>query len=176
MPTKRLYLLRHAKSSWEDGRVPDHDRPLSPRGHRAAALLAEHLRGAEIRPEYVLCSSARRTRETLEGVLGDAGALIEPALYTAGCGQLLARLRQVPDAVGSVMVIGHNPAMQILVLELAGRTAGHRSPAGPESPLEQIARKLPTGALVTLELDGRWSELTPAASRLVEYVRPKALT
>ncbi len=71
MPTKRLYLLRHAKSSWEDARVPDHERRLPPPGRGAAALLAEHFRAVEIQPEYVLCSSARRTRETVAGVLGD---------------------------------------------------------------------------------------------------------
>jgi phosphohistidine phosphatase len=63
---KRLFLLRHAKSSWDDPGLDDHDRPLAPRGRRASGLIAEHLRRARIGPVLVLCSSARRTRETLE--------------------------------------------------------------------------------------------------------------
>jgi phosphohistidine phosphatase len=81
MPT--LYLLRHAKSSWGDPELPDHDRPLAPRGERAAALIGEHLRSAGIAPALVLCSSAVRARETLDRVAPEGELRIEPELYGA---------------------------------------------------------------------------------------------
>jgi phosphohistidine phosphatase SixA len=109
---RRLYLLRHAKSSWKDERLADHDRPLAGRGKRAAKAIAGHLRKQGIEPELVLCSTATRARETLAGiraVLGDGEVRLERELYRAGPGVLLARLHAGPEAVGSVMVIGHNP-------------------------------------------------------------------
>jgi phosphohistidine phosphatase len=171
---KHLYVLRHAKSSWDDELIPDHDRPLSGRGRKATALLAEHVRNRGIEPGLVLCSSARRTVETLEGVLPGHSGLIEPALYGASCGQLIERLRAVPPQLSSVLIVGHNPAMQMLVLKLAsppGRAAG----ADPDPQLRQIERKFPTGALATLTFEGTWSGLAPASARLLDYVRPKAL-
>jgi phosphohistidine phosphatase len=121
----------------------------------------------------VLCSSARRTRETLAGVLPGRVALIEEELYVAGHEQLLARLRQVEPEIRSVIVIGHNPALQMLTLSLAGGESAGR-PAGAEG-LEEIRRKLPTGALVTLSFDSPWSELVRGSAELIDYVRPKAL-
>jgi phosphohistidine phosphatase len=172
---KQLYLLRHAKSSWDDQLLADHDRPLSPRGQKAVKLLAEHFRTVGIEPEHILCSSSRRTCETLEGVLGDVPALVEPALYGASCRELIARLHRVPPDVSSVLLVGHNPAMQMLVLKLASAGGRGRPVAEPDSPLQQIERKFPTGALATLEFDGEWSELAAGRSRLLGYVRPKAL-
>ena len=104
---KRLFLLRHAKSSWDDPGLDDHDRPLAPRGRRASAVIAEHLRQERIAPALVLCSSARRTRETLERVmpLDQAEVRIEGELYGASPKDLLQRLREVPDEVDSVMLI-----------------------------------------------------------------------
>jgi phosphohistidine phosphatase len=166
---KRIYVLRHAKSSWDDPSLADHDRPLADRGRRATKLLAEHLRRAGIVPELVLSSSARRTQETLDGIapaLGDdPTALIEPQLYLASAGDLLLRLRAIPDAVDSVMVIGHNPGIQAFAECLAG----------DGEALDQVRRKYPTGALATLEFPGSWRELEPGAAKLVEFVTPKGL-
>lgn len=171
--SRRLYVLRHAKSSWEDAALPDHDRPLSPRGRRAAAQVGDHVNRTGIAPQQILCSSALRTRETLRGVMGDVPASVEPGLYGAACRDLIARLRQVPDEVESVMLIGHNPALQSLVLKLARDGAG--PPVGGETPLQQIGRKFPTGALATLQFDGPWSAIEHRSATLVDYVRPKAL-
>jgi phosphohistidine phosphatase len=168
---KRLFVLRHAKSSWEEPGLHDHDRPLAPRGRRAVALLAEHLRVNDVHPSLVLCSSSRRTRETLDGVSPGGEALIEPELYTASAATLLERLHRVPESTESVMLIGHNPALQILVLRLAG---GHGSVVDG-SDLAAAQRKFPTGALATLAFDGAWSELAPGSAELVEFVRPKSL-
>lgn len=164
--TRHLFILRHAKSSWDDPGLDDHERPLAPRGQRAVKVLAEHLQASGIRPALVLCSSSRRTRETLEGVAPGGERRIEPELYSASGPELLERLQRVPEDIESVMVIGHNPTMQTIVLRLAGG----------DSELEAVRRKFPTGALATLSFEGTWSELGPGRARLDAFVRPKALT
>jgi phosphohistidine phosphatase len=160
---KRLFLLRHAKSSWEDPQLDDHDRPLAPRGLRAGKLLAEHMRGEGIRPALVLCSSARRARETLAALDVDGEVQVEAALYGASADRLLERLRGVPAAVQSTMLIGHNPGIQSLAVSLASRGA----------QVARVQRKFPTGALATLDFAGDWIELRPGSAELADFVRPK---
>jgi phosphohistidine phosphatase len=163
-----LYLLRHAKSSWADPTLPDRDRPLAPRGRRDAKRIAKHLRRHGVEPDVVLCSSAARTRETLELIrhaVGTSTVMVEDELYGASSDELLARIRLVPDAVGSVMLIGHNPGLQQLVLALAS--------TGDE--LERLEAKFPTAALATLAFAKTWSRLAPADATLTEYVVPKQL-
>ena len=165
---KRLFLLRHAKSSWDDPGLDDHDRPLAPRGRRATALIAEHLRRVRIGPILVLCSSAKRTRETLEGLLpalDPVEVLIERELYGASSEGLMQRLHAVPDDVESVLLLGHQPAIQQLALHLSG----------DGSELERVRAKFPTAALATLTFAGEWSELGPRSAALVDYVKPKQL-
>ncbi len=170
---RRLYVLRHAKSSWDEHAAADHDRPLSERGRRAVRLIAAHMKAEAIEPELVLCSSARRTRETLEGLGLGSKVLVEHRLYGASADDLLERLRSVPAELRSVMLVGHNPALQLLVLRLA---AAERSGRGESAEgLEEIRTKLPTGALVTLETDDEWAQLDLGSAALVDYVRPKAL-
>src|SRR3954454_11353376 len=127
---KHLLLLRHAKSSWKDRELADHDRPLAPRGRRATKLIAEHLRQQSVMPAVVLCSSARRTRETLERIAPALGeevpVRIERELYAASEQGLLERLRGLEDGVESVLVIGHNPGLQRLRASLPGGRAGAR--------------------------------------------------
>ncbi len=112
----RLWLLRHAKSSWDDPTLDDHDRPLSQRGRRACASLRRHCAASAVLPEVVLCSTATRARETLAalgGVLGDPEILLEDGLYLASAHGLLTRLRAL-DAE-SALLVGHNPGLQELV-------------------------------------------------------------
>jgi phosphohistidine phosphatase len=166
---KQLFLLRHAKSSWDDAELIDHDRPLAPRGRRAMRLIAEHLAREGVTPALVLCSSARRARETLERIapaLGDALPVqIERELYAASDGRLLERLRRVEDGVESVMLIGHNPGVEQLALSLAG--------GGQD--LAVLSGKYPTGALATLEFSGRWGNLRPGSADLTDFITPKRL-
>jgi phosphohistidine phosphatase len=170
MATERtLYVLRHAKSSWDDAGQRDHDRPLNDRGRRAVKLLAEYVERTGISPDLVLCSSAVRTRETLVGVHPGGEVSIEPELYTAAAGDLVERLRRVRADAASVMVIGHNPAVQMLVLRLARAELDH------VDRLADVRRKFPTGALATLEFNGGWEGLAPACAELTDFVRPKAL-
>jgi phosphohistidine phosphatase len=167
--TKRLLILRHAKSSRKDSGVADHDRPLAPRGRQAAELMAEHLSREPLAPQLVLCSSARRTRETLERIapgLGEEAAVrIEPELYAASAQRLLERLRAVEEGVESLLLIGHNPGLEELAVSLAA--------SGNE--LAAMRRKYPTGALATLEFGGRWRELQPGRAELRDFVTPKQL-
>ena len=171
MPSsKRLFILRHAKSSWDDPGLADHERPLAPRGRRAVEAIAAHVSAAGITPELVLCSSARRTRETLEGVAVGGEHVIESGLYGASCQEVLERLHRVPAGVESVMLVGHNPTLQALVLRLADD-----DDTTDNSCLAEVRRKFPTGALATLTFDGTWEELSPRSARLASYVRPKSL-
>jgi phosphohistidine phosphatase len=130
-------------------------------------VIAEHLRQERIAPALVLCSSARRTRETLERVmpLDQAEVRIEGELYGASPKDLLQRLREVPDEVDSVMLIGHQPAIQELALQLAAEG----------SELERLKAKFPTAALATLDFPGEWSGLGRGSAELVAYVKPKQL-
>jgi phosphohistidine phosphatase len=175
-----LLVLRHAKSSWEDPDLEDHERPLAPRGRHAAELLRQWLRAQAIHPALVLCSTARRARETLELVDPEGERIYEPGLYEASSVHLIERLRDVPDLVDSVMLVGHNPAVHDAVLALSdappsdvnqdGETGGTAS-----SDLAHLRRKFPTGALALLKLSCRWSELGPRRAELVRLIRPKHL-
>jgi phosphohistidine phosphatase len=169
MTSRRLFLLRHAKSSHGDPGLADHDRPLAPRGRRAAKAMSSFMSEQGISPALVLCSSALRARQTLDGVAPalapSADVRTEPELYEAGAGGLLERLRRIPAEVPSTMLVGHNPAIERLALDLAA--------AGPD--LADLARKYPTGALAVLAFDGAWRDLDPDRARLVAFVKPRDL-
>lgn len=168
--TRRLWLLRHAKSSWDEPDLADEDRPLAPRGRQAAAAMAEYLASAGIRPALVLCSSGLRARQTLAAVLpslgGELEVMIEPGLYTFDGSAVIQRLRRVPDAVPSVMAVGHNPAFQEAALAL---TSSGRDRA-------RVEEKLPTGSLVAIDVpDGPWNALGRGDGELVRLVSPRDL-
>lgn len=165
-----LYVLRHAKSSWDDPGLSDHDRPLAPRGRKAAKVVGRHLEEAGIRPELVLCSSARRARETYELVQPVGELLIEPALYGASADEVIERVREVPDSTDAVMVIGHNPALQMAVLSLVSSRQG-----GDARAFQQLREKFPTCALATVRVTGSWPRLGPSGGELVGLVRPADL-
>ncbi len=166
-----VHLLRHAKSSWEDPGLLDAERPLAPRGRRAARAMAEYLRREGIGPALIICSAAKRTRETLELVaeaLPDVPAQVEQELYGAGEEDLLLRLRKLPATVTSVLLIGHNPALQELAVALAG--------SGEPETLDRLRAKMPTGALATLQAPvSGWRDLCPGRAELVAFVVPREL-
>jgi phosphohistidine phosphatase len=168
----QLFVLRHAKSSWDNPGLDDHERPLAPRGQLAVKLLHDYTRAHAIAPSLVLCSTSRRTRETLAGIAPTGKALFESDLYAASAGAILERLHRVPAETPSVMVIGHNPALQLLVLRLA---SAHRKASHHDDDLASVERKFPTGALATLTFDCPWSELAPGAAKLTGLARPKDL-
>lgn len=166
-----LLLLRHAKSSWADPALPDHDRPLAPRGRRAAERMNAHLLAEGIRPDLALCSSARRARDTLAAIratLVSTDVRVEDWLYGADAGDILDQLRAVDAQRSSVMVIGHNPALGDLATDLAGD--------GDDAAMAQLRTKFPTGALATLDLGPTsWARLRPGAAYLTSLVLPRQL-
>lgn len=164
-----LYLLRHAKSSWADDTLADHERPLANRGVRNAKRMAAHLLDVHVEPDLVLCSSAVRTRQTLDLVkrsLPDAPVQIEDELYGATADAMLERLRAVPESVHSVLLIGHNPGIQDLAVRLAASGPG----------LEDLTTKFPTGALATLALGSQtWPSVHQGDATLVDFAIPRQL-
>jgi len=172
MATKTLYLLRHAKSDRSDGDLADFDRPLAPRGRNDAPALGAYMKDHGYRPDLILCSPARRTRETL--------ALIEPAigkevptkfdrkLYLASSDGLLQQLQQVADKNSSVLLIGHNPGLERLAGSLARR--------GDRDALARMREKYPTSglAVIILHID-RWQQLEPGAGTLTDFMIPAGL-
>jgi phosphohistidine phosphatase len=158
-------------SSWDDPALADHDRPLAPRGRRAGELIAGHLRERAIAPDLVLCSSALRTRQTLELVAAGFSGSSEPTIeidigiYAASSDDLLDRLRRTPEDIVNVLLIGHQPAIQDLALSLVG--------AGPG--LEELSGKFPTAALATFDVQGKWRDLAPGTGTFAGMVRPKEL-
>ena len=168
---RQLLLLRHAKSSWDDPKLPDHARPLNARGRQAAVAMRRAIRDLSLLPDVVLVSSARRTLQTLEA-LGpwDDTPLIEPmdALYLATAPGLLAVLNGVAETARSVMLIGHNPGLHELALLLAGEAGTEESnPVG-----RRLARGYPTGALVEFMVPGSWEHLCGGSARLLRFLAP----
>ena len=166
---KRLYLLRHAKSAWDDPALRDRDRPLAPRGRKAAKRVRRWTKENDVRPQLVVCSSAVRAQETLQRVLpglGEPTVWVEVTLYAASAETLLARVRALPEEVDEAMLVGHNPGLMELLLLLAA----------PGRLRKRARKNLPTGALAELETEvGRWADVEPGAARLTELVLPRKL-
>ena len=170
---RRLMLLRHAKSSWNDPGVDDHDRPLSDRGHRDAPLIGAWLARHALQPDAVLCSTALRARQTCEHVLRALPAAPSPrllkALYTfGGEGPLTAAIRRHGGDARTLLLVGHNNAMHNLAAALAA--------TGAPKPLARLRRKYPTAALSVFALDiDDWRDFAPFGGHLEHFVRPKDL-
>ena len=168
MPT--LLLLRHAKADRGPARS-DHDRQLAARGERASVAVGEHLSRLGARPGRVLCSSARRTIETWQGLRSawdvEVELVVSDRLYLASAAELLEVLREQPDETECVLLIGHNPGIQDLAVALAGE--------GDRDAYDRLRRKLPTAGLCELALEGPWAQLRPGAGRLVRFDVPRDL-
>jgi len=168
---KTLILLRHAKSSWNDESLADHERPLAPRGRRAAPAVAAHLRGLGLLPDLVRSSTSVRTRQTLQLAsdhLGSPHAEFDEALYLASPGRLLRIVQSTDDAVETLLLIGHNPGMHEVAVALTDRYRG--------AAAARLEAKFPTAAAAVVEFDvDAWSDVAPGAGRLLHFVRPKDL-
>ena len=165
-----LHLLRHAKSSWADEKLDDHDRPLSKRGRRDAEAMARHLAGRGGTPDLALSSTAARAHATLAPLLErlkPKRVLLDRDLYLAPGRALLEYLRNTNEGVGSALLVGHNPGLHELALLLAD----------PDSPVElpPLSGKFPTGALASFRFATTWSRLKPRTARLIAYVTPREL-
>lgn len=165
---RRLHLLRHAKAQ-PCAPGGDAERALSENGLAGAALIGEFIRGQAIAPDLVLCSSARRARQTVEAIAPALPATVpvvtEDRLYLASANALLERLREVDDGVPSILLVGHNPGLHELAAGLLHN--------GERAALPSF----PTAALAVEELTvGRWVELGAHTTTLVTFVTPGLLS
>ena len=168
---KTLFLLRHGKSSWVDRDVPDFERPLKTRGIKASKLIGQYMAEKGKHPDVILCSQSVRTQETLKHFLetnkGDPDIKIIRPLYLAGPDRILKQIAKVPDSANSVMIIGHNPGLQFLAMELTSGSNPHR---------RRVGKKFPTGALAELTVNqATWKPLMAGTFSLEDYVMPKDL-
>ena len=171
---RQLLLLRHAKSSWENRELGDHARPLAPRGRAAAMALREAMETLGLLPDLVLVSSALRTRQTAEALEPwPETPLIEPmdTLYLATAPVLLGILRGVAETVRSVLVVGHNPGLHELAMQLVGAHA--MTYANPD--LRRLAAGYPSCALAEFTVPGPWRALDEGGGRLVRFLCPRDL-
>lgn len=169
---KTLSLLRHAKSSWDDPVERDFDRPLNGRGHRAARRMGEWLKQNDVRFDAVIASPALRVRQTIEGVEAGLEARLRPdfdkRIYMASAALLFDVVRDTPEGVGHLLLVGHNPGLEDMLL-LA--TRGDCSKLRKEAEL-----KYPTATFATIRLPvWHWAEIEEGGSRLVTFVRPRDL-
>jgi phosphohistidine phosphatase len=171
--TRRLVLLRHAKSAWPD--VADAERPLADRGRRDAPVVGRWLRRSGYVPDAVLCSPARRTRETWALVASELRAeppvSYEQRIYEATALSLLHLLREAGGKCRIVLLIGHNPGLAELAVGIAQVTHG------PEvRPLERARAKFPTAAVAVLEFSGDWAGLTAGEARMIDFAVPRDMS
>jgi phosphohistidine phosphatase len=170
MAEKRLFILRHALAEWPEG-MEDRDRPLAQSGHRDAQALARKMKQKNYRPDLVLCSSARRTRETyapIHDLWPDVKVDYLEQLYLASTGGLYEMLKGGDDAYDNVLLIGHNPGIHGLVQLLTGE--------GNQDLMVRVLTGYQAGCLSVLECDCViWADLMPGACRLADLFVGKEL-
>ncbi len=167
-----LSLLRHAKSSWKNPTLPDRERPLSARGVGDAPVMGRAMSERGIDPELILCSSARRTMDTLQLVLPELKVeprvIYEDSLYHASPDEMLDMLRGLQPGASRVMIVGHNPEIHALALDLVG--------GGPRTTRDRLAEKYPTAALAVINFKaGLWSSVDVNSGSLALFLTPKGL-
>jgi phosphohistidine phosphatase len=167
-----LSLLRHAKSSWRNPSLPDRERPLASRGIADAPMMGRAMTERGIDPELVLCSSARRTVDTLALVLPELKiepkVAYEDALYHASPAEMLEMLRAIQPGASRLMIVGHNPEIQRLALDLIG--------SGPKQMRDRIQEKFPTAGLAVINFTaGLWSSVDINSGSLNLFLAPRDL-
>ena len=168
----RLMLLRHAKSSWDDPDVADFDRALNSRGQTAAPAMGAFMAERGLFPARILCSAARRARETLALLLphlsGDIDICIAERLYHSDAPGYLTAVREFGGTDLSVLLIGHNPAMEDLAHVLA--------PVGDAAGLAAMKAKYPTCGLAVINFNlPHWRDTGPGEGRLIAFHTPKSI-
>jgi len=163
---RTLLLLRHAKSDYPDG-VADHERPLAPRGIREAGVAGDWLRAHAPAIDAVLCSTATRTRQTLERTGIDAPVSFADRLYDATPGTVIEEINGVDPDVKTLLVIGHEPTMSNLALGLAAIDGSNPTAA------ENISTKFPTSAIALLRTAGTWEQLALGGAALITFHVPR---
>ena len=167
----KVSLFRHAKSAWNNPGLDDFDRPLAPRGEKAAPRMGRYMAAEGLEPDIVLCSTAVRARQTLELAAREWTSSpeirFEDRLYHAGPRDMLGALQSLDDTIDHAMLVGHNPGMHALALNLSG--------AGDEADFEALRFKYPTAALAVINFDGPWAAVAAGAGHLRRFVVPREL-
>ncbi|GAB3271270.1 histidine phosphatase family protein [Sinomonas notoginsengisoli] len=168
---KRLIILRHSKAAWPQG-VADADRPLAERGHADAPEAGKWLVRNGVIPDFILTSTALRTRQTTTwvcDVLGEKAPTpkLESGLYAASAARMLAVVNHVPETVRSLMIVAHMPGVQDLALRLASRDSD-------QDAYMDAASHFPTTGLAVFETETPWAELDGQDARLVRFAAPRA--
>ncbi len=184
--TLRLYLLRHAKSEWDNPADHDHDRPLAQRGIKSARKIGEYLHNQQVDVDMILCSTALRTRQTLSLARSmwktNAPTHFDRTYYLSGYPEILQTIRKIgtdhcpsqqlekkenlPETIRKVLYIGHNPDIEMLAYYLAEQCRG-------EDALN-IKSKYPTGGFSSFTIHAQgWNDITPAVTVLNHFIRPK---
>ena len=170
---KRLCLLRHAKSDWSDPSSDDFDRPVNARGAKAADFMAHYIAHCTYRPDYVLCSSARRAAQTCAPLSAELGASVpveyRDILYHAMPDVLLAQAQAAPDSAERLLIVAHNPGLVLLAMALSH---------DPDDEIStRVANGVPTGGFIVFEFPDadHWSEIAEGAGNTVFFGRPRDL-
>jgi len=160
---KRLYVLRHAKSSWDDTRLDDLDRPLNDRGEHAAPMMGRVMSEKGFEPDAIVASPAMRAKTTAElarsGGEFKAAIRFDERIYEAGVQMLIDVISETDEADASLMIVGHNPGMEALIRVLTGKTTA-----------------MPTAALAVIDLGiNKWRDIGPDSGTLVDVLCPKEI-
>jgi phosphohistidine phosphatase len=165
---KTLTLLRHAKSDWDDPELRDFDRPLNAKGARAAVTMGRHMRALGLAFDHVVASPAVRVEQTLAQVETGFGAALAPEwdrrIYLASVGTLLELVHALPAGAERVLLVGHNPGLEELVLLLVPQGGAMRG---------QIEIKFPTATLAEIGIEGAWADVDEGEGKLLRFVRPR---
>jgi phosphohistidine phosphatase len=170
---KTLTLFRHAKSGWDAPVDRDFDRPINPRGLKGARMIGHHLRDAGWNFDHIVSSPAVRCTETLDGLWEGYGRILHPnwdrRIYLASGATLLDVVHDLPDSVSNVMLCGHNPGLEDLILTLVPDVAG-------DALRDAVEAKLPTAAIAELQMDvARWADIVTGSARFTRLIRPRDL-
>jgi phosphohistidine phosphatase len=170
---KKLILLRHAKSGWDDPVERDFDRPLNAKGHRAAATVGRHLRALHLHFDAVFASPAVRVKETLGSMEKGFGQPLDPhfdqRIYLASAETLLDVIHDVPDSAETLLLVGHNPGLEDLVLLLV-------PDRDEDIERDKVEEKYPTASIAEIAFDvAGWREVTAGGGKLCRFVRPRDL-
>lgn len=171
---RQLLLLRHAKSSWDERDLPDHERPLNRRGRMAATAMRTAMEGLGLQPDVVLVSTSRRTLETLEALEPWADTpLVDrlDSLYLAPAAELLKAIQGVGATARSVLVVGHNPGLHDLAMLLVGAQAA----SFDNADIRRLAEGFPSCALAEFTVTGPWQALNEGGGRLTRFLCPRDL-
>lgn len=169
---RRLTILRHAKSSWDDPHLEDYNRPLNDSGWKAARRMARELEKRKMKFDLIIASPAARVRETIDGLTQklrfNVEIRFEPRMYAASEEMLLMIVRDIRESAHAPLLVGHNPGLQQLLVALT-----HKDPDDLRSRVEE---KFPTAALATIELPAhRWTDVKLATGEITELILPKQL-